>query len=1078
MIVRISKAPQRAAGSGHSVINRLLAGVALLALPAAAAAQTVEIGDQRTQSVQTSNAAGSGPADIVVLAAGRITVGSGAAVIIDSSNTLDNSGALLSEADSGGIGVDVRTGSGITSGIINRGFIDALPDVELAESNDPNIIIADRVNSRGPNFGIRISGAGAFTGDITQTAGTRLRAIGGGSIGLDLGTAMIGGIDNAGTIETLGEGSIALRIGGTLSGDIVNSGTIRTSGLGGGTAIRIEQDVGGGLRNLGSVSTGRAATFDRRFDLVQEEAGGPGLAVFADIAGGIRNGPASSATDDTVGAFGQISALGNSAILVSAGDRDVQIGAVGTGENAFGIVNRAVLNSTSVLRDLDISTIRVEGAVVDGDIFRAVFAGGILNDARGTINAVAADGMAAGISVGNHAVVPAIVNRGTIIAASNIFTLDDDFDGRFEEIGIGGDAAGIFIDVDGEVNSIVNAGTIQVGIQGAAASAFGVLDRSGTVSDFTNSGTITLNVAQATGGIVRAVDFSANTGGITFTNSGTIAGTVALGSGVDTVRLPGGTHLGTIDFGAGGGLLELTDNALFSGQIRGAPVDLLVTDSLFASISGEALAIGNGSFSGASTISLGILAGQNDDGVLVADGVVSVAESVVIRPNFFVFPRADDPFVLISARQIDLAGGLAGLNIDLALSSIVFEQELALTGNAGREQLVLNLRLRDAAEIGLTGRRALLFDAATEVLVNDDALGSAIANITSADTLGKAMDQLMPDISSISRHVATTAQNLSTNALSQRFRSVRQINMAPIPEVPEQARPAQDRELARERAGWSFYAKEVGYISDLDADPEIDQFGYQGYNVGLMLGADKPLFGLDAFGFSLMESIADFEDDLTADSDLEIISTQANVYGTLSHGGFFVDLVGTFAYHDLERTRTVAFENFSRDVSADWTALQYGASLNAGYRVPLGRWGLTLAGTANYTTLDEDSFTENSGGGIALEVDSRKTTSLRAGANFVIDAQYMIDDEILFIPSIRGGFLSELDDTEIVTNARFAGGTRDIELVTPIEQDDTVTGGFALSFINRNLVITIAYDAERSSDFFSHMGSLTARLRF
>lgn len=1078
MIVRNLRVSGETAPPRPRLHGRLLAGVALLALPASAMAQSVEIGDERTQSISTSNATGSGPGDISVLAAGRITVGSGAAVIVDSSNTLTNAGTLLNEADSNGIGVDVRTGTGIASGIVNSGAIDAMPDIDLVNNNDPNIIIADNVNSVGPNFGIRVSGAGSFTGDIVQQSGARLRAIGRESIALDLGSTMVGNIDNAGTIETLGEGSIALRVGGTLSGDIRTSGIVRTAGLGGGTAVQVEGDVGGGFTNTGAISTGRAATFDRRFDLVQEQSGGPGLAVLADIAGGIRNGPASSATDDTTGSAAQIAVLGNSAILVSARDRDVAIGAVGSGENAFGIVNRAVLSSTSVLRDIDISTVKVEGRAVDGDIFRAVFAGGILNDARGTINAVAADGTAAAIRVGDHATVPAIVNRGNLIATSNIFTLDTNFDGRFEEQGIGGDAVGILIDAGGDVASIENAGTIGVTIQGAEASAFGVLDRSGTVGSFTNSGTITLNVAQTTSGTVRAVDFSANTSGIAFTNSGTIAGTVVLGSGADTVRLPGGTHLGTIDFGAGGGLLELTDEAFFSGQLRGAPVDLAVADSFFGSISGETLRIGNATFTGESTISLGILTGQNDDGVLVADGVVSIDESVVITPNFFLFPRADDPFVLISAQQLDLAGGLEGLEIDLDLSSIVFEQDLALAQESGREQLVLNLRLRDAAEIGLEGRRALLFDAATEVLGSDDLLGAAIANISSVETLGSVMDQLLPDISSITRHVATTAQNLASNALSQRFRSIRHINMAPIPEVPEQARAAQDRELARERAGWSFYAKEVGYITDLDADPADDQFGYQGYNIGLMLGADKPLFGLDAFGFSLMQSIADFEDDLSARNDFEILSTQANVYGTLSLGNFFVDLVGNFAFHDLERVRTVAFENFSREVSADWTALQYGASLNAGYRVPFGRWGLTLAGTANYTTLDEDGFTEDSGGGIALEVESRKTTSLRAGANFVIDAEYTVGDEILFIPSIRGGFLTELDDDEIVTNARFAGGSRDFELVTPIEQDDTVTGGFALSFINRNLVVTIAYDAERSSDFFSHMGSLTARLRF
>ncbi len=1064
------------------LLLRSLAGTAMVLVPhAAVQAQSVDIDSTRTETVRTSNPAGNGPADVTITSGGSVEVTSGTAVVIDSSNILTNEGTISVTADQEGTGVAIETGSGITSGIVNNGNIDAIPLGNLVDRNGR----FDRavINAAGPHFGIRLSGNGPFSGDISNASGARIRAFGAGSVGIDLGAPVVGLVRNGGTLQIAGEGGIGIALRAPLTGNLENTGSIIGSIAGAVTGIQIDAPVDGAVLNLGGVSTGVAASFDRKLKLQQEVSGGPALAVHADIAGGIVNGPRTSDPDDTAGSLASLSSLGESALLISSrtpagAGRNISIGAVGSGVDAFAIVNRATIASSSVLKGVDVAAVKIEGADIGGTIFRVDLAGGLTNQSSGVIDARAADGRAVGIHIGSFVNAPVIDNAGSIAARSTIFQLDTDFDGRFEEVGVGGDAVGILVDAQADVGAIRNSGTIQVTGDGQDSSVWGVLDLSGTVTDFENSGTIAVSRPSDGTGAAVAVDLSMAVDDITFDNSGSIAGDVILGAGNDTVNMSGGALFGTLDFGLGSGSLTLRDNANFVGTLKGSDLDILVENSLFSISSDESLRVREADFLGTSTLSLGIFAADNPDGVLVASDRVTIGAEVAIDPNFFVFPRADQPIVLISANTLSLGAPLEDLNVKLDLSSIVFEQELAMRTVAGRQQLVLNLRLRDSSEIGLIGRRARVFDAATEVLSRDDELGTAIANIDSFDDLGSALGQLTPEITGVSRQIAVTSQNLALNALSHRFSSRRAIDDAPIPEVSEAARPALELELEGERKGWSYFLQEIGYFADVNADPATETPGYNGSYIGFMAGVDKPILGFDAVGFSIMQSISEFDDDLTADNDLEVLSTQANLYATLSHKGLFLDLVGSFAYHDFSRTHTISFADFTRQVDADWTATQLGGSAQGGFRFALGkRAGVTLAGVVNYVRLDEGSYTEKSGG-LAYEVDKRVTTSLRAGGSVGIDATFHWGSEALIRPWLKGGFLSELDDTVFTTNARFAGGARDISFVVPVTQDDVVFGGAGVSFITRNLVVSLSYDTERASRFFSHIAAVSARLRF
>lgn len=1059
--------------SGRSK-HTFLAATALATLTAAPAfAQEVpliEIDDERTSTVRTSGVDGGNAADITVLGEGSIVVESGPALVLDSDNSVLNEGVLESDADANGSGILVETAGGRSADIGNSGTIRVGPELDLNEDERP---------TTGPNFGIRLDGEGVFEGDILNSGTGLIEVTGDGAVGIDIGGPMIGDIVNQGSIDVRGDDAVGIRLSDTLDGDLTNSGSIQSTLEGGGVGILVGGDISGQLVNQGTVAAGAPRRADQRRDLVEQQAGVAALFVNADVAGGIVNGPTE---DGGAGSGADLLARGGgSGLLVSARSlegvgRDVTLGVVGVGDEAFAVINRASIRTDSQIRDAEAPAVRIEGAEIGGEIFQTVLEGGFLNAQGATIGSSTADGQATGVSIGAHATVPVLRNDGQITAQSRIFTADTDLDGANDETGVGADAVGIQIDADASVPRIENNGTIQVQAAGEDASAYGIRDLSGSVSEFINTGSISLAIQNDSSGSLTAIDFSANTTGIDFFNSGTIVGNVLLGAGNDVAVFDGGVFGGRFDLAGGSNSLTLRNGAQFSGTLLGDNIDLFVSDAQFNTTSETATRVRSALFENSSILRLAIVDQNLGEGGLFADDSIVLGSDTQLDPDFFAFPMLGEPVVLLSAQTLDIGGSLEELNLQAGVSSVLFETDLALIQADGREELVLNLRRRTAEEIGLDAQQGAVLDAASEALPNDNELGAAIANIGDVDTLTAALDQLTPEFSEISRFVAVNAQTLALNTLSARFQSRRDLTDA-SEAIPEVATQMAAEEFGLKRSKWSFYLEELVTIADRDTTEDVK--GYDGDIIGLMAGVDRPMFGLDAVGLSVMQSIADFDDDLFDEDDFEILSTQVNLYATYGHKGFFVDVLGSFAFHDLERTRTVSFGNFQRAVSADWNATQFGGSAQAGYRLQLGRYGFSLTGNINYTKLDEDGYTEDAGeGGIGFVVEDRDITSLRAGANIKLDALFDFSDELKFRPSIYGGILSELDDTELTTRARFDTGSQLLEFTSPVAQDDSIIGGLGLSFLTRRVIVSFNYNVEIADDFFGHNAGLSVRMRF
>ena len=549
----------------------LLATAAALAplMAAAGASAAGVISTSRTTVIRTSNATGSAPDNIRLASGGAINVASGSAITLDSNHSVDldsGSSITMTRAASGATAIEARPG--LNSGIIVGGTIRITDDIDTPVDTDRDGD-ADGPFASGDNrYGVRIVGPGTFTGDILVENTGSIVVEGNNSAGILVEPGLAGRIDTRGTISVVGNNTFGVRTQGNVQGVRIGSGV---SALGdGAVGVAVDGNVSGQVRLQGAVSaTGyrftsrlvKAGGAQARPELLYYEdldaddtlQGGPAVRVTGDIGSGIlldiaprylgglegdddgdsvKNGdedddgdgtinrndsdrdgdgvPDAQETDSSLTVFG-----GAPALMIGSDTRASTIGAVGTGDNAFGVINHGTITSQGLLDGVTSTGIQLGAGQA------VAIAGGFRNS--GTISATAYDADARAVAIGAGVSAPAIVNSGTLQASGLTELVKRAF--------------GLDIAAGSTVSSLVNSGAIGANLAGEKGDAIGLRDASGTLTSIINTGRI-FGVVTATDdeddnddrntdasdevvtGRAIAIDVSANTTGVTLVQTG------------------------------------------------------------------------------------------------------------------------------------------------------------------------------------------------------------------------------------------------------------------------------------------------------------------------------------------------------------------------------------------------------------------------------------------------------------------------------------------------------------------------------------------------------------------------------
>ena len=1077
----------------------------------------VVISTARTTPILTANATGTAPDNIRLANGGSIAVASGAAITLNSNHTVDlDSGSRITMANAADGATGILVNGGNTGSVTVGGAIsitDSLNDDDHKDTDGDGDLdgpFADGTN----RHGVRVAGASPFVGDINVESSGSISVEGNQSYGIRLESDLQGDFQNLGAIVVTGNESYGIRIQGDVSGDVEILGSVGARGEGS-TGVSLEGDVAGAVKLQGAItSTGYRYTtapnpkpttgtvnegtlYLEDLDADDLLQGGPAVAIASNVGGGVlldkgpsyasggvegdddgdgvKNGDEDDDGDgvknrddtdrdgdgipDASEGTSSITTYGSApALQIGSTTQAVNLGVVGTGDSAYGLINRGSITASGVYAEVDATAVQI-GGLTGGQA--VTIDGGVRNE--GSITSSARDADATGVRFGAGASTPTFINTGTITGG-----------GYSDEAA---NITGVLIEVGANLPSLVNDGVITGTGGGGVATVGAIVDQSGTLTSIRNTRTIQTGLAaNADGdditGTTTAIDVSANTTGVTLIQEGVasdptesdpdtdgdgvpnsrepaITGAIKLGSGADVVDIRNGTVTGDISFGTGADSLSITGGAAVRGAITNGDgqLDINVADGVLDARQTSRTDISslNVGADGSLIVTLdpatvGSTAGFN------VSGATTIAEGAGLGVRFT--SLIDDParFTIINADP----GSLTYDRTDGSLltdSPYLFVAEVGADLTAGDVYVDVRRRRADEAELIKVEEQA--YDAVYQALYDNEAVRNAFLAQTDREGFGNLFEQMLPDHSGGPLLSLASGVDAVTRALTGRNAS---------------AAPGQT----------SAWVQEINFYADKD---RTDTYGFRSEGFGVAGGVERGTsFG--ALGITAAYTSSDLEDpEAEAEEVLSANLLELGLYWRAQGQYWTTWARAAGGYASFEATRQLVAEGINLKNESDWHGWTVAVAGGASYQREVGRFTIRPEVYAEYFSLSEDARREKGGGdGFDLIIDEREGHLFSATAAMNVGMNLGRNGWIR--PELRLGWRQNISVDPGETIARFAGSADSFRL-TP----DTIEGGGPIVGFNVNIgnalgMLSISGDAEFIEDYVRYSLLLRASFRF
>ena len=1091
----------------------LATAVAIAPLLVAAEAQAqVVISNARTTPISTSTATGTGPDSIRLASGGSIAVTSGAAVTIDSSHGVDlDSGSSITMAKAANGATGILAQGGTTGPITVGGTISLSDDIDEYKDADKDGDQDGPFASGADRYGLRVTGPGTKTGNILVETTGSIIVEGNNSYGISVEAPLVGNLTNLGNVTVTGDNARGVSLTGPVTGNVDVLGAVTARGANA-VAVAVNGAVDGRLNIQGTItSTGYRYTtrpqnkptsgtvpaeilFLENLDADDLLQGGPAVSIAANASRGVLfdTGPAYSAAgiegdddgdkikngdedDDGDGVknrddpdrdgdglpdanegAAKITTFGAApGVLVGSQTNTVTLGVAGTGANAYGFINRGEILGVGVYDD--VAPTGLQFGVAGGQA--VTIAGGVRNE--GSIGVLANNADATAVRFAAGATTPALINNGIISAAASTDGADQ--------------VTAVRIEAGANVSSLTNDGSIAATAGGGKANTTAIADLSGSLTSITNTRSIQANVsANAAGdaitGKATAIDVSANTSGVTFTQRG-IAGTpttadpdtdgdgvtdsrepstfgaIKLGAGADFVDVQNGLVQGDIEFGAGADRLAISGGAVVRGAITNSD-GLLAIDISKGTLDARQ--------SGVTTIS-SLNVGADGDLIVTLDpaaggtsgfkvnGTANIATGAGLGVRFNSLLQDPTRFTIIDANTLN--AGAIDTDAVQANSPYAFVVKAGADVAAG--DVYIDARRRTAEEAGMISVEAAAYDSIYAALDKNEAIRNAVLGQTGRDEFFDLYEQLLPDHSGGPLLSLASGVDAVTRALTGRNAS---------------AAPGET----------SAWLQEINFYADKD---KTDSYGFRSEGFGVAGGVERGT-GLGAVGITAAFTSSDLENPESAAE--EVLSASLLELGLYwrAQGQYWTTWArAAGGYASFNATRKLVADGLNLKNESDWHGFTLAAAGGASYERNFGRLNIRPEIYGEYFSLSEEARTEEGGGdGFDLDIEERDGHMFSGVA--AVNIGYGFGKDGWIRPEIRAGWRQNFSVDAGSTIARFASGGDAFTLDPASIEGGGPILGFRLNVGNELGMLSITGDAELLEDYVRYTLLLRASFKF
>jgi hypothetical protein len=1027
-----------------------LTPLSLVLLPAHAGAETV-ISTAVTTPVLTST----GNDDVRITTAGSVKPTSGAAVTINSNDSVKNEGTIQITGANNATGI--LANPGFTGNVTNTGTI-AIDESYTPTDTDSDGDI-DGAFAQGTNrFGIHVLSGGTFTGNIANSGNITVE--GNSSAGIAIDSTLAGNISlTGGTINVLGDNVVGLRAAAVNGNVSLTNGAISAQGSGA-IGVQLAGDISGALVIQNTVNSTGYRYLSPPADTSKLDAddlmqGGSGVVVGGNVAGGIvfDARPADASTTDTdedddgildadegtasINSFGAAPA-----VQIGTSSQAVAIGAVSSSTAGHGLVVKGGIHGSGLYKGVSATGLSIGGAGQTVTVAGGATLGG-------NISAKAIEANATAVRIGGGATVPEIVVSGTIQAEG------------------GGTAAtssqAILIDIGASVSTIRNSGSIISALAGTAGTATAIVDKSGTLNLIENSGGIGVTGAAALGTSATAIDLSANITGATVRQlvaatgkpapaingqikfgtgndvldirDGAVNGNVSFGGGSNSLLLSGDAVMnGNADFGGGAGVLQLGGTSSFTGNLlnSGGVAATIGSGSTFRATNSGAVALGS------LTTGSGVTLGVTIDGAAGTNTLYNIAGAANLGANNVIAVNLVSVGDVAGTYKIIQAGSLTGgSGLTSSVGSVPFLFDSSLITTVPNE-VSLAIRVKTNDELGINRSEGDILGAVLDAADSDAEIAGVLLGIDDSEALQDTLQQMLPEHAGGTFENATKGSRLMTRFLLD-------------PRAP-----------ATDSGPWRLWTQEVAWAHSKSIGATSD---YHLGGWGAAAGVETKIGNMGSIGASLA-----YLTGRDTKSDNEIINHQyeAGLYWRGQWGGLTTFARGTIAHVKFDSTRRFSGTaadgvTIEREADGDWTGSLYSASAGASYDLRMGRFTVRPSVTIEHYKLSEKSYDET-GGGTAFDLHVDKRSSDETAASGLVALGY---DLFGVDPKgtgkwmrveLEGGYRGVLSGSLGKTSANFDGG--ETFTLTPEERDSGWLAGLRLLGGDNSMVLVGEVNAE------------------
>jgi hypothetical protein len=927
-------------------------GTLVMVMASSAGAETA-ISTATTSPVATS-AAG----DIHVTSAGSIKPTSGVAVTVNSSNYVNNEGAIAIQGANDSAGIVANPG--LTGNITNSGTITI--DENYTPTDSDNDGDLDGPFAQGSNrFGIHVLSGGTYTGTIAHSGTITIE--GNNSAGIALDSTLNGSLNATnGKIAVTGDNSVGIRTGAVSGSVNIGSGSsVAVQGLNS-IGVLVGGDVAGAVTLQGTVSTTgyrytTAPSDTSKLDADDLLQGGPSVLIAGNVAGGIlldtrpADNDANSTDEDgdgiadasettaTLASYGAAPAL-----KIGSTTQDISIGAVASSSAGHGLVIKGSITGSGIY-----SGVNATGLEIGGTGHNVSIAGGMT--LTGTVAAAANGANATAIHIGSGASIPQIVISGVANAS------------------IGGTstsaAQAILIDSGATVNSITNSGSIVASQNGTTGSAAAIVDKSGTLGLVQNSGFVGIANASSLGDWATAIDLRANATGATAQQvaaaSGkpapSITGNILFGGGNDTLDVQAGSVTGNVNFGGGSDTMKLSGTSAFHGTLANS-AGLALNVGAGTTLDLQNVGIVNlASLTTGSGASLGVHIGDSGFTSYNVAGTANFATGTKIAVTFDQIGTAAGNYTIIDAGTL-----VGGQNLTSSIVTLPYLFNSTLTSDTTTGQVTLGVQLKGASALGLNQSETAIIDAVLGAADSDSDVAGVLLTIADSQTLKSTLQQMMPEHAGGVFETVTKPSRLAADILAQ---------------------PRMSKGLWVQQVAWGS-SKSVG-----------DTSSYKLGSWGAVGGYDIPVGPLGNVGASLGYY---YGKDHHNGAELVSNHYEAGVYWRGGFGPFHAWARGTAGTIKFNGTRNFSgldgLATITRSADGRWKGRLYSGSAGVSYEAHAGRLSIRPNASIEYYKLHENGYTETGGGdAYDLTVRSRNSNESAANAMLALGYDFMRSDD-------------------------------------------------------------------------------------